>query len=143
MEAGLANQLLSLLEKEQSVLLSFQVDAMEHLLDEKFQLLNKLGGYTKKRYQALADNGFEANESGMKNWLKRNQEPTLLALWQDFQNTLSSSKEANRLNGLLVAKQFNRNQEILNTLNGSNSTHFYGPNGHASSNNSMRSGVVA
>lgn len=143
-EAELANRLLSLLEKEQAALTTFQVDAMEALLEEKFLLLNTLSQCSKQRYQALADNGFEANESGMKTWLSKNLNTPLHASWQTFQHILSLSKEANRVNGVLVTKQFNRNQQMLNALQGPNSAaKFYGPNGQTANSSAMRNGIVA
>lgn len=141
-EAKLAVKLLSLLENEQTVLLNFQIDMMEHLLEVKSELLNELGNETRKRYQALADNGFEANESGMKNWLRRHTDVALQAAWMLFQDTLSHSKEANRVNGILVTKHFNRNQQMLNVLHG-NAGGFYGSNGQATINSGMRGGIVA
>lgn len=142
-EAKLASKLLSLLENEQTVLLNFQIDMMEHLLEVKSELLNELSQETKKRYQALADNGFEANESGMKHWLRRHQDVALQAEWTLFQDTLSHSKETNRINGILVTKHFNRNQQMLNVLHGSNVGNFYGANGQATISSGMRGGIVA
>lgn len=143
-EAALATQLLSLLESEQAALMSFEVDAMEALLEEKFQLLTNLSQCSKQRYQALAENGFEANESGMKRWLSQNLNAQLHSSWQSFQHTLSRSKEANSVNGILVTKQFTRNQQMLNALQGPNAAaKFYGPNGQTSNINGMRSGIVA
>lgn len=143
-EAELANKLLSLLESEQSALMSFEVDAMEALLEEKFLLLNNLSHCSKQRYQALVDNGYEANESGMKNWLSKNPDTQLQTSWQSFQHTLSLSKEANRVNGVLVTKQFNRNQQMLNALQGPNAAaKFYGPNGQTANSSAMRNGIVA
>ena len=143
-EAELAIKLLSLLESEQSALTSFQVDTMETLLEEKFLLLNNLSHYSQQRYQALAANGFEANESGMKNWLTQNNNAQVDSAWQAFQNTLTRSKEANRVNGVLVTKQFNRNQQMLTALQGPNSSaKFYGPNGQTANASSLRNGIVA
>jgi len=143
-EAELATKLLSLLENEQTALTNFQVDAMETLLEEKFLLLNSLSHCSQQRYQALAANGFEANESGMKNWLSQNNSTQVDSAWQSFQNTLTLSKEANRVNGVLVTKQFNRNQQMLNALQGPNSAaKFYGPNGQTANSSGLRNGIVA
>ena len=143
-EAELATKLLKLLESEQSALINFQVDAMESLLEEKFLLLNNLSHCSKQRYQALADNGFEGNESGMKSWLNQNTSAQLNAAWQAFQNTLTRSKEANRVNGVLVTKQFNRNQQMLTALQGPNAAaRFYGPNGQTANSSALRNGIVA
>lgn len=142
-EAQLAIKLLGLLESEQSVLLSSKVDAMEKLLEDKFQLLNELSSNTQKRYQMLAGKGYDANETGMKKWLAEQNETSLLMAWSGFQETLSRSKETNRVNGILVTKQFNRNQQMLIALQGStNGGGFYGPNGQAANSSSMRNGLM-
>ena len=141
-EARLVVQLLALLEEEQSALMSFQLDTIERLLDEKTQLLNQLGKLTHERYQALAGNGFESNEAGMKRWMDSNPESKTHADWQSFQHNLAQSKETNRVNGILVTKQFNRNQQILNALNGSGTGNFYGPNGQAAVQPGMRGGII-
>lgn len=143
-ESQLATQLLGLLESEQAVLVGIEIEAMEKLLEEKSQILQQLNISTQKRYQALAEKGFEANEAGMKNWLAQQNEAGLFSEWTGFQNALSRSKEVNRVNGILINKHFTRNQQLLNVLQGNhNSGGFYGPDGQTANQPALRNGIVA
>lgn len=144
LEAQLATRLLGLLESEQAVLVSLEIEAMEKLLEEKSQLLHELGSSTQKRYQALAGKGFEASEAGMKKWLAEQNEASLFKAWTGFQDTLSRSREVNRINVILITKHFNRNQQMLNALQGrQNDGGFYGPDGQAASSATLRNGLIA
>lgn len=141
-EAALVEKLQALLEQEQSALASFQIDVIERLLDEKTQLLNQLAIQTQQRYQTLASLGYEGNETGMASWLASRNEPQIHAAWQSFQANLTRSKEINRVNSVLVTRQFNRNQQILNALNSAGTGNLYGPNGQAAISMGMRGGIV-
>lgn len=141
-EAALVEKLVTLLEQEQFSLASFQIEAIERLLDEKIQLLNQLAIQTHQRYQSLTSLGYEGNETGMANWLASRNEAQIHAAWQSFQANLTRSKEINRVNGVLVTRQFNRNQQILNALNSAGAGNLYGPNGQAAVSMGVRSGIV-
>jgi len=117
-DAQLVNQLLAMLSLEQTNLIMVDVDAIEALLEEKSVLLQRINLAAKSRYEALAVNGFESSEVGMTAWLKQQAKPALNESWADFQKALSQAKEMNRLNGMLINKHFNRNQQLLNHLQG-------------------------
>ncbi|MCX7188780.1 MAG: flagellar protein FlgN, partial [Methylotenera sp.] len=81
---------------------------------------------------------------GMLAWLKHQAKPVINQQWLNFQKTLSQAKEMNRLNGVLINKHFNRNQQLLNHLQGnSNAGDVYGKNGQAKSNAYSRGSLVA
>lgn len=143
-EIQLASQLLALLEREQTVLVGAEIEAMEQLLQEKSQLIQQLSVASQQRYQALAKLGFDANETGMQQWLLQKQDAGLAQAWTRFQDSLSRGKETNRVNGLLINKHFNRNQQLLGALNGaSRNGQFYGPDGQAATGSKPRSGITA
>lgn len=143
-EAQLASQLLALLENEQSVLIGSEIEAMEQLLQEKSQLIQQLSLASQQRYQAVADAGFDASEEGMQRWLLQHNDSALAKHWAQFQETLTRSKETNRINGLLINKHFSRNQQLLGVLqNTQKSGQFYGPDGQASSGSAVRGGITA
>lgn len=143
-DAKLVSNLLEVLTREQLSLVMADIDAIEAVMDEKSVLLQTISVTANKRYAALATNGFESNESGMITWLKRQAKPGLSESWISFQKSIIEAKEMNRLNGLLINKHFNRNQQLLNHLQGNNGNgSVYGKNGQAKSQSSSRSSLVA
>jgi flagella synthesis protein FlgN len=142
-DAKLVSNLLEVLTREQSSLVMADIDAIEIAMEEKSFLLQNISITANSRYAALAASGFEANESGMIIWLKRQEKPALSESWAHFQKSISQAKEMNRLNGLLINKHFNRNQQLLNHLQGNSANgSVYGKNGQAKSQSSSRSSLV-
>ena len=143
-DAQLVADLLETLSREQASLVMADIDSIESLMEEKAVLLQRINMTAKNRYAELAANGFEANESGMLAWLKHQAKPTVNQQWLDFQKTLSQAKEMNRLNGVLINKHFNRNQQLLNHLQGNSSAgDVYGKNGQPKSYAQARGSFVA
>jgi flagella synthesis protein FlgN len=143
-DAQLVNKLLKVLSREQSSLVIADVDAIEVLMEEKSELLQLINIAVNKRYATLAAKGFESNEMGMIAWLKEQANPTTNEKWQNFQKSLSQAKEMNRLNGMLINKHFNRNQQLLNHLQGnSGQADVYAKNGQAKTHSSSRSTLTA
>ncbi len=142
-DAKLLVSLLALLTREQSHLVKADVVAIEAILDEKSVLLQQLNLAARSRYDALAANGFEANEAGMDAWVQRQAKKSISLSWAKFQKALSEAKELNRLNGVLINKHFNRNQELLNHLQGNTGADsVYGRDGQAKSQVLTRSGLI-
>lgn len=142
-DTKLLDELLALLTREQSHLVKADVEAIEAILEEKSMLLQRLNLAARARYDALAANGFEASEAGMDTWVQRNAKQSISQLWAKFQKALGEAKEMNRLNGVLISKHFNRNQELLNHLQGnSGKDSVYGRDGQAKSQAPTRSGLI-
>jgi flagella synthesis protein FlgN len=143
-DVKLVSNLLEVLMREQSSLVMADIDAIEIAMEEKSFLLQNISITANNRYAALAASGFEANESGMIAWLKRQEKPAFSESWAHFQKLVSQAKEINRLNGLLINKHFNRNQQLLNHLQGNSANgSVYGKNGQAKSQSNSRSSLVA
>lgn len=139
-DAALVSELLNDLQSEQSALVSADLDTIERMVDKRVELLQALGAAANARYDALGSAGFEPNEQGMSAWLKKQSSQILEQAWLSFQQQLVQAKELNRLNGILINKNFQRNQEKLDALNGKTSApQFYGKNGHAHRANTTRS----
>ncbi|SDK12295.1 flagella synthesis protein FlgN [Methylophilus rhizosphaerae] len=139
-DAMLVAKLIQDLQHEQTALVSADMATIEKLVDNRAELLQALGEAANQRYVALAAAGFEGNETGMEKWLKLRSSQGTDRAWMDFQQQLAQAKELNRLNGLLINKHFQRNQERLDVLQGksSGSTQLYGKNGQAHAANSSR-----
>lgn len=144
LDAQLAEELLTTIRKEQSALIKADVSAIEQLLDEKSAVLQRMNTAVLNRYEALAANSFEPNEDGMTAWLKSQSNPTLHQSWAAFKKILTQAKELNRLNGILISKQFNTNKQFLNHLQGkSASGDVYSRNGQAKSQTGSRGVLLA
>lgn len=140
-DAALVSSLLNDLQEEQTALISADLDMIERMIDKRVELLQELGAAASSRYDALAAAGFEPNEQGMSAWLQQQSSQMLDKAWITFQQQLARAKELNRLNGILINKHFQRNQEKLDALNGKSAApQFYGKNGQAHRANSSRSG---
>lgn len=143
-DALLAGELLRLLAREQTKLVRANIEEIEALMEEKSRLIQRMSTTAQNRYDLLAENGFSANEAGMEAWVGAQDNPRLDESWQNFQTTLSQAKEINRVNGLLINKHFNRNQELLNHLQGNHSAlGLYGANGQAALASSSRNSLIA
>ncbi len=143
-DARLVSQLLEVLSREQSSLVVADVDAIEALMEEKAVLLQNISSTAKSRYEVLAVKGFLASELGMVEWLKQYANDATNESWADFQKTLSQAKEMNRLNGMLISRHFNRNQQLLNHLQGNSSNvDSYGKNGQVKSQSLSRGVLIA
>lgn len=142
-DAQLLKDLLALLEREQTHLVKADVDAIEAILEEKSTLLQQMNLTVRSRYDALKANGFDDNEAGMDAWVQLQGKQSMSTAWAKFQKTLAEAKEMNRLNGMLISKNFNRNQELLNHLQGNaGSDSVYGRDGQAKSKAPARSGLI-
>ena len=143
-DAKFVSNLLEVLTREQSSLVIADIDAIETAMEEKSFLLQNISLTANARYALLAASGFEANESGMIDWLKRQAKSALNESWERFQKSIIQAKEMNRLNGMLINKHFNRNQQLLNHLQGNSANgNVYGKNGQAKTQSNTRSSLVA
>jgi flagella synthesis protein FlgN len=143
-DAKLVSSLLEVLAREQSSLVITDIDAIEAVMEEKSVLLQNISIAANSRYAALAASGFAASESGMTSWLKAQAKSTLTESWERFQKSINQAKEMNRLNGVLINKHFNRNQQRLNHLQGSaDNGGVYGKDGQAKSQSGSRSSLIA
>ena len=144
LDAQLAQELLATIRKEQSALVKADISSIEQLLDEKSAVLQRMNTVVLGRYEALAANGFEPNEDGMAKWLKKQAKPALNEAWVTLKKTLIQAKELNRLNGILISKQFNLNKQLLNHLQGNLANgDVYGRNGQAKAQSGARSALLA
>lgn len=131
-DVSLVTTLLADLQHEQTALVSADLDFIEKMVDQRAGLLQALAAAAQQRYDALAAAGFDASEVGMANWLAGQANPVLEQAWQRFQKQLAQARELNRLNGVLINRQFQRNQEKLDALHGKTAApQLYGKNGQA------------
>jgi flagella synthesis protein FlgN len=143
LDARLANQLIEVMHQEQVALIHGDIDEIEVLLTEKSTLLQRINLAVLSRYESLTAGGFEGSEAGMLDWLKKESNPNLNRAWNAFKKTLIEAKEINRLNGLLINRQFNLNQQTLQQLQGNaGKGETYGRSGKADINTKTRTGLL-
>jgi flagella synthesis protein FlgN len=143
-DSRLVRSLLELLMREQKSLVMSNVDEIEKLLEFKSKLLQSINEVAKKRYAALKQQHFEPNENGMLAWVMQQASTDLKKKWDDFHQVLIKAKEMNRLNGILITKHFNRNQQMLSQLqNAFKTNETYGKNGQTQSGSHLRSSLTA
>jgi flagellar biosynthesis protein FlgN len=142
LDARLANQLLEVMQQEQTALIHGDIDAIEGLLTEKSTLLQRMNLAVLNRYEDLSASGFEGSEAGMNQWLKQQANPNINRAWNAFKKTLIEAKEINRLNGLLINRQFNLKQQTLQQLQGNmGNGETYGRSGKADLNPMSRTAL--
>ena len=139
-DANLVEALIDDLQNEQKALVKADLNTIEQIIDKRVSLLQALGEAAKQRYAALSAAGFEANEKGMAKWLELRYGNVMDAAWAEFQKKLAQAKELNRVNGILITKHFQRNQEKLDAIQGKspNAMQFYGKNGQTHAGHSSR-----
>ncbi|MBC7787637.1 MAG: flagellar protein FlgN [Methylophilaceae bacterium] len=129
-ESKLMQALIEVLEHEQKILVSNDIIAIEMLMDEKTQLLQKINAASQARYRALQAKGYAPSEVGMEAFIQSDNNLQDKNTWINFQRLLTLAKELNRVNGVLINRHFNRNRETLNDLQGNHSARMiYGANG--------------
>lgn len=112
----LVSELVNLLTREQKCLLSNQVSEIEKIVKLKSDLLQKINLVAHNRYAALKEKSYEPNENGMLDWVVKQSNQVIKDNWDSFQRNLTNAKELNRVNGELISRHFNRNQQMLNSL---------------------------
>lgn len=138
-DIALADELVAILSREQNNLVSANIDAIEGIIEEKSVVMQQMSNALQARYKMLEASRYEPNEAGLMQWLGKQTDVSIKQEWMGFQKLLTQAKEMNRVNGILINKHFNRNQQQLNVLkSGHSSGEFYGPNGQSSSQSFLR-----
>lgn len=144
-ELKVVNCLIELMKQEQQFLVAANTDGLETLTPLKNGLVEQLSTFSVQRHAALQADGFAASETGMEAWLVRMDNPAIKATWAQLLDRTREAKELNRVNGMLINKQFSANQTLLNAMRaptGSGESAVYGPSGQTSSLGGKRGVVV-
>lgn len=138
LEISLMEQFLKILIDEQSVLLSNDIDDLEQILKIKSDLINELLLINNNRLLALAELGFPNKNSSMELLIKQSSNPMIEQLWQQLINIGIQAEDINKNNGYIVNGLFSKNQNSLAFLQGKNMNTLYGPDGHNTTNSTLR-----
>lgn len=137
-EISLMEQFLDLVIKEQSILTSNDIDALENLLPVKSDLMSALLIVTNNRLSSLVKFGLPDNNASMALLIKQSSNAPLEQHWQQFINIGTQADEINKNNGYIVNGLFFTNQNTLAFLQGKNMNVLYGPDGHNTAHSTLR-----
>ena len=137
-EISLMEQFLVLVIKEQSILASNDIDALEDLLQVKSELMSALLIVNNNRLSSLAKLGFPDKNSSMALLIKQSSNVLLEQYWQQLINIGTQADEINKNNGYIVNGLFSTNQNTLAFLQGKNMNVLYGPDGHNTAHSTLR-----
>jgi flagellar biosynthesis protein FlgN len=128
--------LANILKFEELALIDGNIEELSKLTQDKSKLLSDLTKLENERKSCLGQNGYSSDVEGMKNYFANNS--SVITTAQDWAKLLQLSeqaKESNRINGILINRQFIRNQSALNILQqNSPAESLYGPNGQSTNN---------
>jgi flagellar biosynthesis/type III secretory pathway chaperone len=131
-------QFLELVIKEQSILASNDINALENLLPVKSDLISALLIVTNNRLSSLAKLGLPDNNASMALLIKQSSNALLEQHWQQLINIGTQADEINKNNGYIVNGLFSTNQNTLAFLQGKNMNVLYGPDGHNTTHSTLR-----
>jgi flagella synthesis protein FlgN len=136
--------LAKLLKIEETALVDGNVNDLSRLTQDKSQLIIHLSKLEVERKTCLDQHGYSSDTKGMQDYIS-SAPSTSMALedWSKLLQLSEQAKETNRTNGVLINRQFSRNQTALNILQKNNPTgSLYGPTGQATNSSSSGRGFV-
>lgn len=136
-QAPLLDELLGLLRREQTLLLQGEVDgpALETIAGDKRDCLQRLQSLEDQRLAALKNMGLDSSPGAQ---YQAATSTDCLRLWEDVQAVTRQTKHLNQLNGILIQKRLQHNQNVLNTLRELASAPVYDADGQARRGSSLR-----
>ncbi|MDD3352775.1 flagella synthesis protein FlgN [Zoogloea sp.] len=105
---------IALLEREEQLLITGQVDTLTVLAEEKTGLYRHLQRLADERVVMFAREGAKVTDENVR--LVLAHAPDTLPLWNDVMTLASTAKERNRVNGQLITERLQNNQQALSTL---------------------------
>ncbi len=125
--------LVDLLRLEELALIDGNVEELGKLTQGKSKLLSQLSKLEIERKTSLEKQGYSADAKGMQEYFeKATSEISAAEDWKKLLDVSEKAKESNRTNGILINRQFIRNQNALNILQqNSPAESMYGANGQS------------
>lgn len=144
-ELSLIHTLSALMKHEQRMLVDADTDGLSAITAQKNDLVGQLAELSRQRHGLLAQAGVAADDGGMDVWLAAHGGQETAALWQDLLAATRAAKELNRVNGMLITKHLNHNQQLINAMRtpaGGADAGVYGPSGQTATGGPSRRFVV-
>lgn len=119
----------SLLEQEQSVLLTGLGDELLDLAEKKSACATRLTSLVATRHTLLQNTLPELNNHTIQTWLEH-QAPTAWPVWQDICKLADRAQHLNQSSGELIQLKLRHNQQALGVLsNAASKANLYGRDG--------------
>jgi flagellar biosynthesis protein FlgN len=125
-------RLQDLLQEEQTALINGAVDSLPELIRAKGFLISEITVLADGRHQLLVAAGLTASEDSMQSWINSAATPAEKQAWSELLALAKSVKETNRVNGVLINKHSQTNQQMIRLFRGKLGNAFYGPDGQSS-----------
>lgn len=132
-EVAAVQGFVTLLEREQQMLVKGEVDDLIDLVAQKNAIAAELAGLAARRKQLLAADGLANDRAGVVAWLEA-QPPEERAgtVWSSLLTVAREARELNRANGELIQVRMQNNAQALEILLSSNTAAgLYGPDGQS------------
>lgn len=128
--------LADLLRLEESALVDGNVEELGKLTQSKSKLISQLSKLEAERKSYLEKQGYSTDAKGMQEYFKKTtSEISAADDWKKLLDISEKAKECNRVNGILINRQFIRNQNALSILQQNSPTEsMYGANGQSTTN---------
>ncbi|HWZ49718.1 MAG TPA: flagellar protein FlgN [Herbaspirillum sp.] len=131
-------RLQGLLQEEQAVLIKGAVDSLPDLIRAKGFVISEITILADGRHQSLVAAGLTASEDSMQSWIDSAASPAEKQTWSELLALAKSTKELNRLNGILINKHTQTNQQLMSLFQSKAGNNFYGPDGQSNIKTSAR-----
>jgi flagella synthesis protein FlgN len=128
--------LASLLSLEELALIDGNVEELSKLTQNKGKLISQLSKLEIERKACLEKQGYSSDAKGMQEYIeKTSSEISAEKDWKTLLDVSEKAKERNRTNGILINRQFIRNQNALSILQQTSPAEsMYGANGQSTTN---------
>ena len=137
--------LVDLMKQEQQCLVAADTEGLNVVTPSKAHEIAQLGALSRQRHQHLQAAGFPAQDAAMDSWIAATRDDAAKAQWQALLEKTREAKELNRVNGMLITKQLQHNQHLINAMRTPASAAdaaVYGPSGQAATGGPSRRYVV-
>jgi len=119
----------TLLEREQNMLMDNQTDQLIELAEQKASDAIKLNQIAESRISLLQPHIPQLNTQTIESWLSQNR-PEALPIWLIISDRTQHAQQLNQTNGELIQMKLRHNQQALTVLsNAVNKVGVYGRNG--------------
>lgn len=137
-ESSQLRDFLALLEREESLLVSGDIDGLPALTAEKNERYRQLQRLHDDRARLLGRGGFANDAAALRKLCAR--APKILARWDESLALAARARERNAINGRLITERMQHNQGALSVLlSAANHPQLYDAGGHSRPTGSGRS----
>ncbi len=127
-EISAIRRFIAVLEDEQQILATGDIDRLMPLAEQKSQLATRLSDLAERRQRAL--NAAGKSPVTMATWLAGIADPAPGKVWQTLLDLAAQARELNTVNGKLIAERMRYNQQALTVLLAAgDKAALYGPDG--------------